>query len=181
MSNNQNLLDLVVDERSSSDQNPLDLVVDERNSSDQNLLDLVAVFPFINIPTTEQYYDISDIIPNIKLRIRWDGNIPQPTLSFSNILKKDKYNSDYSQIPNGIEVWMYPSIHNFKKEFYNTITKDILIPHNEYMYALKTYNNYKIVYNNTVIMQLTNQQGWNIHQTPTIVEPSAPILPSFFW
>ena len=177
----------------------------DQNSSEsvQKPLDLVTVFPFINIPTTQQYYDISHIIPNIKLRIRWDGNIPQPTLSFSNMLNnenfKNNYGCDYSKIPNGIEVWQYVSWNNFKNEYYNTIIKDILTPHNEYMYALKPYHNYQIAYNNIVILQLTNQQGWNIHQpTPPplvepivepqvepivepIVEPSAPILPYFFW
>ena len=137
MSNNKNLVDLVVDELRSSYQNPEETV---------------TVFPFIDVPTTEQYYDISHIIPNIKLRIRWDGNIPQPTLSFSNILKKEKYNSDYTEIPKGIEVWMYPFLNDFKKESYKFLTKQILTLHNEYIYALTTYNNYQIIYNNTVIL-----------------------------
>ena len=111
----------------------------------------VFIFRTNKSSVEEYFHDIGNIIPNMMLRIRDDGNIPNLTLSFRDIMIETQNISSYVLIPDGIEVWSY-------KEFSKTLDK----PHNEFIYDLLPNNNYKIVYKDRVILNLVARQEWVI-------------------
>ena len=126
------------------------------------------VFRFINNPTEQYFHDISHFIPNTMLRIRYDANIPYPTLSISDITEYDKYNSSYVKIPEEVDVIFLPASYTFNLEHFSTVTKmvgsrsNFAKPHNVFIYNLMPHNNYQIRYKGQVMMNLVVQQGWNI-------------------
>lgn len=128
-----------------------------------------TVFRFIDNPTEQYFHDISHFIPNTMLRIRYDANIPYPTLSFRDTTQDDQYSSSYVKIPEEVDVIFFPASHTFKLEYFSLVTPKVVgsrshfaRPHNEFIYNLMLHNNYQIRYKDQVMMNLVVQQGWNI-------------------
>ena len=116
---------------------------------------------------TEQYFhDIDHFIPNMMVRIYYDGNLPNPVLSFA--YKTNDQNSGYEKIPEGVDVVFFAASATFQLEYFSTVKKvvgsrnNFVEPHNDYTYNLMPYNNYQIRYKDQVVMNLVIQFGWNI-------------------
>ena len=122
------------------------------------------IFRFIKDLSEQHFYDISDFIPNTMLRIRSDANIPNPTLSFIDTTDPGQFYSNYTEIPEGIEVVFCLVYPHFKQEHFDKLTQlgQIAQPHNEYMYTLFTHHNYQILYKDKIVLSLIQEPGWNI-------------------
>jgi hypothetical protein len=97
------------------------------------------------------------------LRIRFDGNIPTPTLSFLDTTCPGQCNSSYAKIPEGIEVVFCSAYSNFKQEHFTELKKigQLASPHNEFIYDLHLQHNYQILYKDQVVLSLIQLRGWN--------------------
>jgi hypothetical protein len=122
------------------------------------------IFRFIKYPSEQQFYNISNFIPNIVLRIRYDANIPNPTLSFMDTTRPDQFNSNYTEIPEGIEVVFCSVYPHFKQHHFDKLKQlgQIAQPHNKYIYNLFTHHNYQILYKDQIVLSLIQEPGWNI-------------------
>jgi hypothetical protein len=122
------------------------------------------IFRFIKDLSEQHFYDISDFIPNTMLRIRSDANIPNPILSFIDTAHPGQFYSNYTEIPEGIELVFCSVYPHFKLEHFDKLKKlgQIAQPHNKYMYNLFTHHNYQILYRDKIVLSLIQEPGWNI-------------------